>query len=84
MELAAIWLDKPLRNYGEGLHIRRIKKGDIVCVDMNILEDYILSDFSPTLPTYTVMKCMGTIDSTILKMELQNTSTFEHITIKIQ
>lgn len=84
MELAAIWLDKPLRNYGEGLRIRRLTKGDIVCVDMNVLMDYMLQDFHPLLPKYRITKCTGNIDSSILKMELENIETNEHITINIK
>lgn len=83
IELAAIWLNKPLKGYGEGLNIRRLAKDDIVCVDMDILENCFLQDFHENLPKYKVIKCIGTIDSSILKMELENLTTQEPITINI-
>jgi len=57
----------------------RFVKGEYVNYDPSD-RDIIIHD---EVETHKIIKCMGTIDSSKLEMELENIETKEHITIKL-
>jgi len=69
IEISAIWYNG-----------KRYAKDDKVNYDPTDAE-IIVKD--PNDNTHIVIKCRGTIDSSVLEMELENLKTKEHITIKI-
>lgn len=72
MELAAIWSDG-----------NRFTKGDriVVISDTPSGKTYLHKDLLS--PTHVILKCMGTIDSSMLKIDLENLETNEYITITL-
>jgi hypothetical protein len=82
MKLAAVWIDGGIRVYNKHStpQIRlthRIAKGDILSVNDDYLSDYLSGE------EWEVLECIGTIDSKILKVFLQNKETDEIKTISI-
>lgn len=80
MELAAIWLDKPLQM--EGKRSIKIAPGDRARVFAGQLINCHESD--PDLQaTHIVTHCRGTIYSTLLEVEVRDMKTNEVLTIKL-
>lgn len=65
MELAAIWLHKGafIERDGKVKRDVRITKGDLICVI-----DGELASCAQMKPTHKIIACVGTIDSSVLKL----------------
>lgn len=77
MELNAVWIEKGIRVFNEhsSQKIRlthRIAKGDFISLNNdNTIKDY------GTGEVYEILKCMGTIDNSVLEIEVKNIETEE-------
>ena len=74
MELAAIWLNKPLRVPGHG-EIRRLASGHFV----RIINDQLIDD---VVPSHMVLQCRGGVSSNF-RIIVQELNTGEITTVKL-
>lgn len=82
MELAAIWLEKPLQMASK--RSIRIAKGDEVHVMYPELAMAWLADVTDRNPaTHVITLCRGTIYSTLLEVDVKDLKTGEILTIKL-
>jgi hypothetical protein len=82
MELAAIWLEKPLQMASK--RSIRIAPGDEVRVRRDYLAGPCLVDCTEILqPTHVITFCRGTIYSTLLEVDVKDLKTGEILTIKL-
>lgn len=82
IKLNAIWIEGGIRVFNKYNDPKvkltyRISKGYILSLDGDKLADYNTGD------NYEIVECLGTIDSSVLKVELKSVETGETKTITI-